>query len=167
MHSTQNGNPDFSLRKVNYNYSRPDGSSLCDEAYWNWYETTHPQPHSLDQAIEFWKNQRRQLERCQANHPLLYETFLRANQPAEGHPADDTWDYGQLYRLHMIRAHAVQDIPRLDITEEDVDNFLIRIAYRTGSTTTIPPVRNRWINEATHGVKELPPNRRISSSIDR
>ena len=54
--------------------------------------------------------------------------FLHANQPAEGHPANDTWDYGQLYRLHMIRAQAAQDIPRWDITEEDVDNYLIRIA---------------------------------------
>ena len=93
------------------------------------YETTHPRPYSLDQAIEYWVNRRRQLQRCQANHPLSYEAFLRANQPAEGHPAeDDTWDYGQLYRLHMIRAQAAQDIPRLDITEEDVDNYLIQMA---------------------------------------
>ena len=28
----------------------------------------------------------------------------------------------------MIRAQAAQDIPRLDITEEDVDNYLIRTA---------------------------------------
>jgi len=72
---------------------------------------------------------RRQLHRCQANHPLSYEAFFRANQPADGHPADDTWDYGQLYRLHMIQAQAAQqDIPRLNITENDVDNYLIRIA---------------------------------------
>ena len=32
------------------------------------------------------------------------------------HPADDTWNYGQLCRLHMILAQAAQDIPRLNIT---------------------------------------------------
>jgi hypothetical protein len=31
----------------------------------------------------------------------------------------------------------------------------------------MPPAHNRLINEALHGVKELPPNRRTSSSIDR
>jgi hypothetical protein len=47
---------------------------------------------------------------------------------AEGHPADDTWDYGQLYRLHMIRAQAVQGIKSFNITEDDIDNYLIRSA---------------------------------------
>ena len=76
----------------------------------------------------YWTSRRRQLRRCQANHPLSYEAFLRANQPAEGHPADDTWDYGQLYRLHMIRAQAAQDFKSFNITEDDVDNYLIRMA---------------------------------------
>ena len=79
-------------------------------------------------AIEYWTNRRRQLQRCQANHPLSYEAFLRANQPAEGHPADDTWDYGQLYRLHMIRAQAAQEFESHAITEDDIDNYLIRSA---------------------------------------
>ena len=57
---------------------------------------------------------------------MSYEAFLRANQPEGGHPADDTWDYGQLYRLHMIRAQAAQEIPRLDVN--DIDNYLIRMA---------------------------------------
>ena len=47
---------------------------------------------------------------------------------AEGHPADDTWDYGQLYRLHMIRAQTAQDIQSFNITEDDIDNYLIRSA---------------------------------------
>ena len=74
-----------------YNYIRPSQSSIRDEAYREWYETTHPRPYTLDGAIEYWSNRRRQLQRCQANHPLSYEAFLRANQPSEGHPADDTW----------------------------------------------------------------------------
>jgi hypothetical protein len=132
-HSTHSGNPDFNSRKVTGQRTtttsiRLGKSCICDEAYRDWYENTHPQPHSLDQAIEYWINRRRQLKRCQANPPLSYEVFLHANQPAEGHPANDTWDYGQLYRLHMIRAQAAQDISRWDITEEDVDNYLIRIA---------------------------------------
>ena len=76
-----------------YNYIRPGESSIRDENYRNWYETTHPRPYSLNQAIEYWENRRRQLQRCQANHPLSYEAFLIANQPAEGRFADDTWDY--------------------------------------------------------------------------
>ena len=70
-----------------YNYSPSGQSSIRDEAYRNWYETTHPQPYSLDQARQYWVNRRRQLHRCQANLPQSYEAFLRANQPAEGHPA--------------------------------------------------------------------------------
>ena len=62
-----------------YNYVRPGESSICNEAYRNKYESTHPQPYNLDQ-----------LERCQANRTLSYEAFFRANQPAEGHPANDT-----------------------------------------------------------------------------
>ena len=85
-----------------YNYIRPSQSSIRDEAYREWYETIHPRPCTLDGAIEYWSNRRRQLQRCQANHPLFYEAFLQAKQPAEGHPADDNWDYGPLYRLHMI-----------------------------------------------------------------
>ncbi len=69
-----------------------------------------------------------QPKRCQANHPQSYEAFLRANQPAEGHPADDTWDYEQLYRLHMIRAQAAQEFESYEITEDDIDNYLIRSA---------------------------------------
>ena len=91
-----------------YDYIRPIESSIRNEAYRDWYETAHPQPHSLDKSITYWINRRRQLERCQAFHPLSYELFLRANQPAEGHPVNDTWGYGQLYRLHMIRAQASQ-----------------------------------------------------------
>jgi hypothetical protein len=64
-----------------YNYIRLGESSIHNEAYRDWYET---QLHSLDQAITYWVSRRRQLERCQANHPLSYEAFLRANQPAEG-----------------------------------------------------------------------------------
>ena len=41
-----------------YNYIRPGESSIRDEAYRNWYETTHPRPYSLDQAIEYWVNRR-------------------------------------------------------------------------------------------------------------
>ena len=111
-----------------YNYIRPSESSIRDEAYRSWYETTHPRPYSVAEAIEYWSNRRRQLQRCQVNHPLSYEEFLRSNQPADGHPTDDTWDYGQLYRLHMIRAQAAQDIPRLDVNEDDIDNSLIRMA---------------------------------------
>ena len=111
-----------------YNYIRPGESSIRDKAYRNWYETTHPRPYSLNMVIEYWSNRRRQLQRCQSNQPLSYEAFLRTNQPAEGHPANDTWDYGQLYRLHMIRAQAAQDLKSFDITEDDVDNYLIRAA---------------------------------------
>jgi hypothetical protein len=100
-----------------YNFIRPGLSSIRDEAYRNWYETTHPRPYTLEAAIEYWNKRRRQLRRCQANHPLSYKAFLRANQPAEGHPADDTWDYRQLYRLHMIRAQAAQDLKSFDNTE--------------------------------------------------
>ena len=96
--------PGFQLEEGNwledYNYIRPGQSSIRDEAYWNWYETTNPRPYSLDMAIEYWVNRRRQLQR--ANHPLSYEAFFRANQPADGHPSDKTWDYGQLYRLHNM-----------------------------------------------------------------
>jgi hypothetical protein len=73
-------------------------------------------------------NRRRQLHRCQANHLQSYEAFLHANQPSEGHPANDTWDYGQLYRLHMIRAQAAQDFESYTITEDDIDNYLIHSA---------------------------------------
>ena len=111
-----------------YNYIRPGPSSLRDEAYREWYETTHPRPYTVDVAIEYWTNRRRQLQRCQANHPLSYEAFLHANQPAEGHPANDTWDYGQLYRLHMIRAQAAQEFESHAITEDDIDNYLIHSA---------------------------------------
>ena len=94
-HSTHSGNPDFNSRKVTGQRTtttsiRLGKSSICDEAYRDWYENTHPQPHSFDQAIEYWINRRRQLKRCQANPPLSYEVFLHANQPAEGHPANDT-----------------------------------------------------------------------------
>ena len=77
--------PGIQLKEVNwiedYNYIRLGESSIHNEAYRDWYE---PQLHSLDQAITYWVSRRRQLERCQANHPLSYEAFLRANQPAEG-----------------------------------------------------------------------------------
>jgi hypothetical protein len=114
--------------REDYNYIRPGQSSLRDEAYREWYETTHPRPYTLEVAIEYWSNRRRQLRRCQANHSLSYEAFFRANQPAEGHPANDTWDYGQLYRLHMIRAQAAQEFESHAITEDDIDNYLIRSA---------------------------------------
>ena len=125
--------PGIQLEKGNWiednNYIRPGKSSIRNDAYRYWYETTHPQPHSLDQVIITYSvNRRWQLKRCQANHPLSYEAFLHANQPAGGHPANDTWDYGQLYRLHMIRAQAAHDIPRWGIIEEDVDNYLIQVA---------------------------------------
>jgi hypothetical protein len=110
--------------KEDYNYIRPGPSSIRDESYRTWYETTHPRPHTLDRAIEYWiNNRRRQLQRCQANHPLSYEAFLRANQPAEGHHADETWDYGQLNRLHMIRAQAAQDF--INITEHNDDGTVL------------------------------------------
>ena len=91
-------------------------------------------------------NRRRQLQRCQANHPLSYKAC--ANQPAEGHPADDTWDYGQLYRLHMIRAQAAQDLKSFGITDDDVDNYLIRTALAdnqldTDSTSSSPTDQRR------------------------
>ena len=76
-----------------------------------------------------------------------------------------SWDNGQLYRLHMIRAQAVHDLPRLDITEEDIDNYLIRIALSDKCTTTMPPVHNRWIPWGKRTITA--PNRRASSSIDR
>jgi hypothetical protein len=121
---TQIGNPDSNSRKVT-----GQRITITSDQVSHISETTHPRPYTLDGAIEYWINRRRQLQRCQANHPLSYEAFLRANQPAEGHPADDTWDYGQLYRLHMIRAKAVQEIIKsFDITEDDVDNYLIRAA---------------------------------------
>ena len=45
-----------------YNYIRPGDSSIRDEAYRDcYYETTHPRPYSLAQAIEYWNNRRRQL----------------------------------------------------------------------------------------------------------
>ena len=154
--STHSGNPGLQLEEGewldDYNYIRPGESSIRDEAYRNWYETTHPRPYSLDQAIEYyWVNQRRQLQRYQANHPLSYKAFLRANQPTEGHFADDTWDYGQLYRLHMIRAQAAKDIPRLDITEEDVDNYLIRTALSDRQLA-----RQRCHHLTTDGSKKQP-----------
>ena len=34
-----------------YNYIRPHQSSIRDEAYRAWYETTHPRPYTLDGAI--------------------------------------------------------------------------------------------------------------------
>ena len=119
-----------------YNYIRPRQSSIRDDAYRAWYETTHPRPYTLNGAIEYWINRRKQLQRCQANHPLSYEAFLRANQPAEGHPADDTWDYGQLFRLHMIRAQAAQDLKSFDITEDDIENYLIRTALADNQLDT-------------------------------
>jgi hypothetical protein len=87
-------------------------------------------PHSLAQAVTYWTNRRRQLERCQANHPRSYEIFLSVKQSAGGSakPPDDTWDNGQLYRLHMIQAQAARDVSRYTITEEDVDNYLIHAA---------------------------------------
>ena len=46
-----------------YNYIRPGESSIRDEAYRNWwYETIHPRPYGLGQAIEYWNNRRRQLQ---------------------------------------------------------------------------------------------------------
>ena len=36
-----------------YNYIRPGQSSIRDEAYRNWYETTHPRPYTLEGAIEY------------------------------------------------------------------------------------------------------------------
>ena len=124
---TRDGNPDYNWSE-DYNYIRPSQDFIRDYGYRERYETTHPRPYTLDGAVEYWVNRRRQLHRCQANHPLSYEAFLRANQPAEGHPTDDTWDYGQLYRLHMIRAQAAQDIKSFNITEDDIDNYLIRSA---------------------------------------
>jgi hypothetical protein len=44
-----------------YNYIRPGLSSIRDEAYREWYETTHPRPYTLEAAIEYWSNRRRQL----------------------------------------------------------------------------------------------------------
>jgi hypothetical protein len=97
-----------------------------------------------------------------------YEAFLRANQPAEGHPADDTWDYGQLYRrLHMIRAQAAQDLKSFDITEDDVDNYLIRAALADNQLTTMPRVQARPNKGESQGVKESQPMERKSSSSDR
>ena len=43
---------------------------------------------------------------------------------AQTNPQKDT----PLYRLHMIRAQAAQDIPKLDVNEDDIDNYLIRMA---------------------------------------
>ena len=69
--------------REDYNYIRPGPSSIRDEAYREWYETTHPRPHTLDGAIEYWINRRRQLRLCQDNHPQSYEAFLRTNQPGQ------------------------------------------------------------------------------------
>ena len=74
-----------------------------------------------------------------------------------------TWDYGQLYRLHMIRAQAAQDIPRWVITEQlpHPNGTIGQSARHRCHQRTIDN------NEALHEVKEPPPNRRTSSSIDR
>ena len=92
-----------------------------------------------------------------------------ANQPAEGHPANDTWDYGQLYRLHMIRAQAAQEFKSFNITEDDVDNYLIRSALAdnqldndaaSSSTSDQRRVPRRQVNK-------LPTAKKTNSSIDR
>ncbi len=150
----------------NYNYIRPGLSSIRGEAYREWYETAHPRPYTLEAAIEYWSNRRRQLRRCQANHPLSYEAFLRANQPAEGHPADETWDYGQLYRLHMIRAQAAQDFKSFNITADDVDNYLIRAALADNQLDN-DATSSSSTDQESQEVNELPPTKRTSSSSDR
>ena len=128
-----------------YNYIRPSPTSLRDAAYREWYESTHPEPSCMAEAVTYWVNRRRQLERCQINHPRTYETFLRASGATEerSEPNSDTWDSGQLYRLHVIRAQAAATIPHDKVTEEDVDNHLIYTAlsdrYRNISAPDIRP----------------------------
>ena len=100
------------------------------------------------------------------SHPLSYEAFLRANQPTEGHPADDTWDYGQLYRLHTIRAQAAQDLKSFDITDNDVDNYLIRAALADNQLDNDATSSSSKDQRRVPGVKELQPTKMTSSSSD-
>ena len=87
-----------------------------------WYQQAHPAPTSLEQAIVFWTNRRRQLERCQVNKPNTFEAYLSASQ----HMAwDDTWDNGQIYRLFSKRVQAAAILRKRKVTEEDIDDYLI------------------------------------------
>ena len=128
--TTPSDNPDCNSRKVSGRKTTTTSDRAKHLSTTKPIENGRTMPHSLAQAVTYWINRRRQLERCQANHPRSYETFLRVKQSAGGsaEPPDDTWDNGQLYRLQMIRAQAARDVPRYTITEEDVDNYLIHAA---------------------------------------
>ena len=123
--------PDIQLEEgewmEDYNYIRPSPSSVRDGDYCKWYSHTHPVPTTMEQAVQFWVNRRRQLERCQVNHPRSYESYLRLSHAIDKPEMErnDTWDSGQIYRLHLIRAQAAADIKTAIVTEADVDDFLI------------------------------------------
>ena len=97
-------------------------ASSRDEAYQEWRESTHPMPHSFAQAVTYWINRRRQLERCQTNHPRSYETSLCVNQSAEGsgRPPNHAWDNA---RTTVPTTHdpSAGHATKYTITEEDVD----------------------------------------------
>ncbi len=107
---------------VDYNYIRPSKLSLRNPDYREWYQQAHPAPTSLEQALVFWINRRRQLERCQVIEPNSFEAYLSASQ----HMAwDDTWDNGQIYRLFTKRVQAAAILRKRKVTEEDIDDYLI------------------------------------------
>ncbi len=64
-----------------YNYIRTSQESIRDYGYREWYETTHPRPYTLDGAVEYWVNRRRQLHRC--HHCPTRHSSARINQPRD------------------------------------------------------------------------------------
>ena len=94
--STQICNPDSNSRKVTgqriTTISDDQANHLAEmkPIYRDWYETTHPRPYSLDQAIEYWINRRRQLHRCQDNNLIRIALSDRQHDidATSSHPMD-------------------------------------------------------------------------------
>jgi hypothetical protein len=116
--------------------------TMCDPEYVKWLISTNPTPVDVRQATRLWLDRREMLWRKQHPAPGSYEEFLQRNLVGPGknykdedgydyisHP-EDTWDKGSLYRMHMIRLQAANDLThgaedRAYTMERHIDNYLI------------------------------------------
>ncbi len=123
-----------------YNNIAPCEWSMRNSEYIKWFVANHPQPVDIRQATRFWLDRREMLWRRQHPTPDSYEEFLQSSEFGPGekyaggygytaHP-EDTWDQGELYKMHLIRLQAAINLqPLMDhgayIMEQDINNYLI------------------------------------------
>ena len=130
-----------------YNNIAPCEWTNSNPDYVRWYQSTHPRPIDVREAMRNWLDRREQLKRHRHCAPGSYEAYLRDKNRIGTFDKDhtsDTWDNGKLWRMHMIRKQAAFDMNTSNfdngiyVAEQDIDDWLIRQDQRLNDDDRSP-----------------------------